>query len=365
MNRQYIKSISIEGFRGINNKGNPLIIDFNKDGITSIFSPNGGGKSSIFDALSYTLNDELKCFKSLEHENQDFKTVKNLFHDGDGKINVELIDDRLAINKIEFIINENGLKEIVSPNKSLAETLIKQIKDIHNFLDYKSFTDIINASPENAGKTFLKLIGYENFSAIQDKLVSLVRNLERDFNINAKKYEIDGAQERIKISSETILERFKDIGITTSKLDLHNIIRKVDKGIKNIFPEISNENFLEININTLISNVNSKEEAFNAVKEEITKLNQEKELLISYLKKAKLFTPTKYRRISRKLYNAYKIIPDEKDKYLGEIFEIALKTYHSFDYLDKNTCLLCNTSNLGNKKITFSEIIERKILKYK
>jgi hypothetical protein len=46
------------------------------------------------------------------------------------------------------------------------------------------------------------------------------------------------------------------------------------------------------------------------------------------------------------------------------LFEIAINTYRSFDYLDKNTCLLCNTTNLGNKNNLFLEIIEKKIIKY-
>ena len=46
------------------------------------------------------------------------------------------------------------------------------------------------------------------------------------------------------------------------------------------------------------------------------------------------------------------------------MFEIAINTYRSFDYLDKNTCLLCNTTNLGNKNNLFLEIIEKKIIKY-
>jgi DNA repair exonuclease SbcCD ATPase subunit len=364
MNRLYIKSILIEGFRGINNKGNPIKINFNKDGITSIFSPNGGGKSSIFDALSYTLNDELKCFKFLERENQDLKTIKNLFHAGDGKIIVELVDDNSIVNSIEFKVNENGVKEIVS-DKISAESLINQIKDVFNFLDYKSFTDIINTSPENAGKTFLKLIGYEKFSTVQDKLGSLVRNIERDYNISAKRTEIDNAQARIKISYDTILERLKEIGIIKTKYEQKNIITICERGIKKISPDLSSDNFLEIDINSLIRGINSKEEAFNKAKEELIKINQEKELLKSFLKKVNLFTTLKYKRIVKKLGNAYRILPDEKDKYLGELFEIAIDTYKNFNTIDKNTCLLCNTTNLGARNKSFSEIIEVRILKYK
>jgi DNA repair exonuclease SbcCD ATPase subunit len=287
MNRQYIKAISIEGFRGINNKGDPLTIEFNKEGITSLFAPNGGGKSSIFDALSYCLNNELKCFKPLERENQDFKTVRNLFHEGNGKIIIKLEDDNLIVNTIEFKIDDTGLKEITSPNKIQAEALINQISDIHNFLDYHSFTDIINTSPENAGKTFLKLIGYEKFSTIQDKLGTLARNIERDYNINTKKIEIKDAQERIKISRETISERLLDIGITTSKFKIKNIITRCESGIKKIVPELSTGSFKEINIDNIITGINSKETAYNSFREELIKNNQENEQLLTQVSQLK------------------------------------------------------------------------------
>jgi hypothetical protein len=129
-------------------------------------------------------------------------------------------------------------------------------------------------------------------------------------------------------------------------------------------PDLPTLNFKEIEINEIIININSKEATFNVTKEALIRKNQEKELLISFQKKAKLFTSPKYKSIIKKLSHAYRVLTDEKEKYLGELFEIAIGTYNNFETLDKNTCLLCNTSNLGDKKNTFSSIVERRILKY-
>ena len=55
MSGWYLHGIEIEGFRGINNEGDPLILRFKDDCVSSISAPNGVGKSSIFDAISFAL----------------------------------------------------------------------------------------------------------------------------------------------------------------------------------------------------------------------------------------------------------------------------------------------------------------------
>jgi AAA15 family ATPase/GTPase len=54
-----LEGIEIEGFRGINNEGAPLVIKFKTDKVNSISAPNGVGKSSISEALTYTLSGKI------------------------------------------------------------------------------------------------------------------------------------------------------------------------------------------------------------------------------------------------------------------------------------------------------------------
>ncbi len=49
MTRYFLGSLAIEGFRGINNDGDPLLLKFKADAVNSIHAPNGVGKSSIFE----------------------------------------------------------------------------------------------------------------------------------------------------------------------------------------------------------------------------------------------------------------------------------------------------------------------------
>ncbi len=365
MSKHYIKSISIEGFRGINNKNDPLKLDFKVNGITSIFSPNGMGKSSIFDALSFCLNDELKCLKPLVHENKDYKSIQNIFHSGDGLITIVLQDEKKNENTIKFKIDNNGKKEIISPNKTDIEAIIENIKDIHNFLDYNAFADIIYSNQEDAGKTFLKLIGYESFSVIQDKLTKLTRtqNLTNDYKIQAKKDELNDNNEIISLSKETIFENLKEVGLRNTKFDNKKISESSLKGLTKLI-DINKTSFLNIDISKLINTVNSRNDEFNANKEKLVISTQEKEKLSNHIKRIQFFSESKINKVKAKLKIAYKVLENEKDIYLGELYEKALNTYDEFKDINRNDCILCGTTELGTKRKTFFHKLERKIKEY-
>jgi DNA repair exonuclease SbcCD ATPase subunit len=55
MPRYYLSQISIEGFRGINNDGDPLVIKFKPNTVNSIHAHNGVGKTSIFEAIHFAI----------------------------------------------------------------------------------------------------------------------------------------------------------------------------------------------------------------------------------------------------------------------------------------------------------------------
>ena len=77
MAKYFIKSISIEGFRGVNNNGTPLLINFQTDGVTSIFGENGKGKSSIFEAFLFSILGRIIRLDEYHADIRDKKAVKN------------------------------------------------------------------------------------------------------------------------------------------------------------------------------------------------------------------------------------------------------------------------------------------------
>ena len=59
MSGWFLTEIAIEGFRGINNQGDPLVLKFKTDNVNSVFATNGMGKSSIFDSLTYAFTGSI------------------------------------------------------------------------------------------------------------------------------------------------------------------------------------------------------------------------------------------------------------------------------------------------------------------
>ena len=56
MSRYFLSTLTIEGFRGVNNDGDPLALRFRSDAVKSIDAPNGVGKSSIFEAMHFAIH---------------------------------------------------------------------------------------------------------------------------------------------------------------------------------------------------------------------------------------------------------------------------------------------------------------------
>ncbi|MHC6054390.1 AAA family ATPase [Ralstonia solanacearum] len=77
-----LERIEIEGFRGINNEGDPLILTFSIDGVNSVSAPNGVGKSSVFDALAFALRGRIAKLDILPANERGGDYYVNRFHPG-------------------------------------------------------------------------------------------------------------------------------------------------------------------------------------------------------------------------------------------------------------------------------------------
>src|SRR6266446_1289281 len=82
MPRYYLAQISIEGFRGINNDGDPLVIKFKPNAVNSIHAHNGVGKTSIFEAIHFAIFGTIPRLSELQASEDPDAYVVNRFHPG-------------------------------------------------------------------------------------------------------------------------------------------------------------------------------------------------------------------------------------------------------------------------------------------
>lgn len=80
MSRYFLTSVTIEGFRGINNNGDPLVLRFRTDAVNSVHAPNGVGKSSIFEALHFAIYGTVPRLENLQGAEQGPNYIINKFH---------------------------------------------------------------------------------------------------------------------------------------------------------------------------------------------------------------------------------------------------------------------------------------------
>lgn len=366
MGKYFIKSISIEGFRGINNIGNPLVINFTTDGVTSIFGENGKGKSSIFEAFLFSILGRIIRFDDYHGDIRDKKTIKNLFHSGDGNIKIEFIDDAKRISDINVTVNTNGDRSISSGTITNPETFLVSLCSSLNFLDYKSFEKILLTSSEETGKLFSNLVGFGGFIKIKDKFdkISRTQNINTDFGKLVKEEIIRTNTQKISELKIEIQKKLSEIGITADPNNQVAILKIVKLFLKKQYSFNAKGNLknAEIDFDTIIKN-----KIGLTYEENVSKLNSNQDALkeIILLKDGiNKFSKKTLNSLSKKLKLAYSQVL-QNDIVLGKLYDDAIKSYDSINDFNRNTCVLCNTEGLGDSSNNFYEKINDKIKSYK
>lgn len=366
MTKYFIKSISIEGFRGINNNGNPLLIEFQTDGVTSFFGENGKGKSSIFEAFLYAILGKILRFDDYHIDIRDKRAIKNLFHSGDGSIIIEFIDDANSIISIDVKVDSSGQRTVSSTSIANPEVFLHSLCSSLNFIDYKSFEKIIISSSEDTGKLFSNLVGFSKFIDIKEKLdkISRTQNINNDFGRTSKETSIRINGQKIDELKRDILKKLEENGTKIDGYDKKEIIKKLksflSKQYKEKISKISNDVLIDFDL-LLKTKIGSTYE------EDALKLNAQKEKLekiIALKSSLNNLNNNTIRVLSNKLKRAYSQITSNTDIVLGKLYDNAIKGYETIIDYDKNSCILCNTGDLGDKRNTFYEKIQRKIKSY-
>src|SRR5262245_29459830 len=117
MTRYYLSEISIEGFRGINNDGDPVVIKFKSGAVNSVVAPNGVGKTSIFEAIHFAIFGTVPRLKKLQAAERPDAYVVNRFHpSGYAVVVLEFEPDDGSPNiVIKVERTRNGARMISSP----------------------------------------------------------------------------------------------------------------------------------------------------------------------------------------------------------------------------------------------------------
>jgi hypothetical protein len=195
MTRYFLGSLSIEGFRGINNDGDPLVLKFKSDAVNSVHAPNGVGKSSIFEAVCFAIHGIVPRLKALQEAEQGDSYIVNRFHPGQ-QATVDLIfasDDGSPDVAIKVVRAANGARLVTSPSGHAdPQQFLASLQEDFVLVDYNRFAKLIDISALERGRSFASLVGLSRYSRLRQALDGAKRtqNVNSDLGLSALDAEV-------------------------------------------------------------------------------------------------------------------------------------------------------------------------------
>ena len=207
-----LDAIEIEGFRGINNDGDPLRIKFSSNAVNSVFAPNGVGKSSIFDAIAFAIRGSIKKLNELAAAERAGEYYVNRFHSkGVGTIHLTLSPEgggapvRITVNRTMA-----GTRSVSGSAGIDAEALLASLDRDFVLLDHRTFQSFMDDKALDRGRSFSGLLGLSRYSNVRQELQALAntRAFNGHFDTAALDQRLIATQRRITEYTASAKESF-------------------------------------------------------------------------------------------------------------------------------------------------------------
>ena len=201
MPRYFLTRIRVEGFRGINNEGDPLDLRFRQDAVNSVFAVNGIGKSSLFEALSYVIRGHIPKLEALPTQERPAEYYCNRFHSRNhATIDLEFEPDDGSGSTISVHVERSGggQRTVSSPSgHPNPDAFLTSLNEDFTLLDYRTFSRFIEDTPLERGRSFSALLGLSAYSDTRQSLqaASDTRSLNSDLEMNVINTSIRAAQQ--------------------------------------------------------------------------------------------------------------------------------------------------------------------------
>lgn len=167
-----IKSISIQGFRGFNEK---RTIDLN-DRLTLIYAPNSYGKTSISEALEwllYSITSKLEKADSIEEYKGSYRN-KHLPESLQPFVKVTFIVGSTETEYYGELLEDDRIKKFLNGNEVDAWPLFEKSFNIPKpFILQHALKYLLLVKPLDRFQGFAKLLGLEELDKIQQDVVAL------------------------------------------------------------------------------------------------------------------------------------------------------------------------------------------------
>ncbi|MES5486697.1 AAA family ATPase [Bradyrhizobium sp. INPA03-11B] len=212
MSGWYLQKVSIEGFRGINNEGAPLVLKLKPDCVNSISAPNGVGKTSIFDAVVYAITGRIPKLDDLPATEKGSCYYLNRFHAGGvGTIILTLVPANGGA-EVDVTVRRDaaGARTVVASAGADGNAILADLNREFVLLDGKTFQDFIDLAPQRRGRSFAGLLGLKRYSSLRQGLASLANTkaFNNHFAVGGKEAKQNSAHVRLQRARANVKEAF-------------------------------------------------------------------------------------------------------------------------------------------------------------
>ncbi|PPQ45058.1 AAA family ATPase [Rhodopseudomonas palustris] len=216
MTRYFLASAAIEGFRGINNDGDPLVLKFKHDAVNSVHAPNGVGKSSIFEALHFALHGTVPRLEELQDAEQGGSYIVNKFHPAQ-QATVALVfksDDGTPDVSITVTRTAAGGRVVTSPSGHASpDSFLTDLCEDFVLVDYPRFASFVDCSALERGRSFASLVGMSRYSQLRQALdgAKNTRNINGDLGLSTLDTEVTAENRALGAVEQRILAAHQEV----------------------------------------------------------------------------------------------------------------------------------------------------------
>lgn len=216
MSRYFLSKISVEGFRGINNEGDPLVINFKPEAVNSIHAHNGVGKTSIFEAIHFAIFGTIPRLSELQASEDPDAYVVNRFHPGQ-KATITLWfapDDGSQTVEITVQRDATGNRTVSSGSGHASpEDFLAALRQDFVLVDYTKFSGFVDTSALERGRSFASLVGLSSYSQIRQALegASDTRSLNTDFDLRALQTNITAREREVAAATAKAIAAYDEV----------------------------------------------------------------------------------------------------------------------------------------------------------
>lgn len=201
MSGWYLQEISIEGFRGINNEGDPLVLRFKPEHVNSVSAPNGVGKTSIFDAVAYAITGRIQKLDDLPAAEKGPSYYLNRFHSGGVGIVALTLLPALGGKAVIVTVKRDaaGNRSVTATDRMDGNAILAELNREFVLLDGNTFHNFIDFAPQARGRSFAGLLGLGRYSVLRQALSGLANT--RAFNNHFGTTDKQGKQNTAKAAA--------------------------------------------------------------------------------------------------------------------------------------------------------------------